>query len=185
MLLKLIFYIAVLLIAVWGYRQYQQPVSRLKVGSPAPDFNLLDTQGQSRALKDWQGQWLALYFYPKDHTPGCTQEACQFRDDISQFTQLGAHVVGISVDTVASHASFANKHGLQFPLLADTDGLVAEKYGVLLDWVVFKAARRVTYLIDPQGRIAQSYTEVDPKHHSAEILRDLQQLSATQPSTKE
>lgn len=180
MLFKLIFYAAVLWLAVWGYRQYHQPVQRLKVGSQAPDFELMDTQGQARALKAWQGQWVVLYFYPKDDTPGCTQEACQFRDDISQFKALGAQVVGISVDTVASHAAFANKHGLQFPLLADTQGRVADAYGVLLDLVVFKVARRITYLIDPQGRIAQSYTQVDPHQHSAEILQDLKQLSAGQ-----
>ncbi|HEY0905884.1 MAG TPA: peroxiredoxin [Methylophilus sp.] len=178
MLFKLLTYGLLLWLAVWGYRQYQQPSQRLSVGALAPDFTLPDQAGQSRSLKDWQGQWLILYFYPKDDTPGCTREACHFRDDIQQFRTLGAQVVGISVDTVASHGDFARKHGLQFPLLADTNGKVADRYGALFDLVVFQAARRMTYLIDPQGRIAQSYVGVDPDRHSQALLADLKRLSA-------
>lgn len=178
MVSRIIFYGVLLILAIWGYRQYNQPV-RFKVGDTAPNFSLPDSEGQPRALNTFLGQWVVLYFYPKDHTPGCTKEACQFRNEYAQFKQMGAQVIGISVDTVASHSSFAKQHRLPFPLLADADGSVARQYGVLLDFVVFKAARRATYLIDPQGRIAQSYTQVDPEQHSADILRDLKQLSAT------
>lgn len=178
MLLKLLMYGALLWLAVWGYRQYHQPTHRLQIGAPAPDFTLPDSDGTVRHLQEWRGQWLVLYFYPKDDTPGCTREACHFRDDIQQFKALGAQVVGISVDTVASHADFSRKHGLPFPLLADTNGKVADAYGALFDLLVFQAARRMTYLIDPQGRIAESYASVDPDRHSQALLDDLKRLSA-------
>lgn len=93
-----------------------------EVGKPAPDFQLRDQTGKPHALKDYQGKWLVLYFYPKDDTPGCTQEACSFRDDLAQLAEMGAAVVGISVDDSESHAAFAKKYHLPFPLLADRDG---------------------------------------------------------------
>lgn len=178
MLVKLLMYGILLWLALWGYRQYQQPAFRLQIGSPAPDFKLPDAQGQVRQLADWHGQWLVLYFYPKDDTPGCTREACYFRDDIQKLAVLGAQVVGVSVDTVSSHAEFAKKHHLPFPLLADTTGQVAAAYGALFDLVVFKAARRMTFIIDPQGKIAQVYSQVDPEGHSQMIADDLKRLSA-------
>lgn len=178
MLIKLMIYGLLLWLAIWGYRQYQQPSTRLNVGMKAPDFKLPDAQGNLRSLADWRGTWLIVYFYPKDDTPGCTREACQFRDDIRQIHALGAEVVGISVDTVASHADFAHKHRLQFPLLADTNGQVAEAYGALFDLIVFRAAKRMTFIIDPQGMIAQIYTHVNPDGHSESIITDLKKLSA-------
>lgn len=146
------------------------------VGQPAPDFALPDQQGKTRKLADWRGKWLVLYFYPKNDTPGCTEEACTFRDDWLQLQALGAEVVGISVDTSASHAAFAQKYKLPFPLLADEKGEVAARYGTLSDWVVFKYARRYTFVIDPQGRMAKAYRSVDTAKHSAEIVADLKQL---------
>ncbi|GAB4123757.1 MAG: thioredoxin-dependent thiol peroxidase [Sideroxydans sp.] len=148
-----------------------------KVGEAAPDFNLPDQHGISHQLKDFVGKWLVLYFYPKDDTPGCTQEACTFRDDLSKLSRLGAQVVGISVDDGASHAEFAKKYHLPFPLLADTRGEVAARYGALMDWGVFKIARRYTFLIDPQGRVAKVYLKVETSRHSTEIIEDLQRLS--------
>lgn len=146
------------------------------VGQAAPDFELPDQQGKLRRLQDWRGKWLVLYFYPKNDTPGCTEEACTFRDDWLQLQALGAEVVGISVDTSASHAAFAQKYKLPFPLLADEKGEVAARYGTLSDWVVFKYARRYTFVIDPQGRMAKAYRSVDTAKHSAEIVADLKQL---------
>jgi peroxiredoxin Q/BCP len=147
-----------------------------QAGQPAPDFALPDQQGKTRRLADWRGKWLVLYFYPKNDTPGCTEEACTFRDDWLQLQALGAEVVGISVDSSASHAAFAQKYKLPFPLLADEKGEVAARYGTLSDWVVFKYARRYTFVIDPQGRLAKAYRSVDTAKHSAEIVADLKQL---------
>jgi peroxiredoxin Q/BCP len=148
-----------------------------KVGGAAPDFDLADQDGKSHQLKDFAGKWLVLYFYPKDDTPGCTQEACTFRDDLNKLTKLGAQVVGISVDDGASHAEFAKKYHLPFPLLADTKAEVAARYGALMDLAVFKIAKRYTFLIDPQGKVAKVYLKVETSRHSTEIIEDLKQLS--------
>jgi len=147
-----------------------------EVGAAAPDFSLPDQAGKTHTLADYAGRWLVLYFYPKDDTPGCTTQACNFRDDIVRIRKLGAEVVGVSVDDVASHADFAKKHGLPFPLLADTGGAVAESYGALRDLMVMKMARRVTFIVGPTGRVAQRYLDVDPKAHAAEVVADLQRL---------
>lgn len=145
-------------------------------GQQAPAFQLPDQNGKTHALQDYRGRWVVLYFYPKDDTPGCTQEACTFRDDLSQLTSLGAQVIGVSVDDTASHADFAKKYHLPFPLLADQDGKVAASYGALLNLAVVKFARRYTFLIDPQGRVAKVYLKVDTSRHSREIVEDLKQL---------
>ncbi len=147
-----------------------------EIGAAAPDFSLPDQAGKTHTLADYAGRWLVLYFYPKDDTPGCTTQACNFRDDIVRIRKLGAEVVGVSVDDVASHADFAKKHGLPFPLLADTGGAVAESYGALRDLMVMKMARRVTFIVGPTGRVAQRYLDVDPKAHAAEVVADLQRL---------
>ena len=151
-------------------------------GSPAPAFTLPDQNGRNVALESLRGQWVVLYFYPKDDTPGCTEEACTFRDDLAQLTALGAQVVGVSVQDSASHAEFAKKYHLPFPLLADRDGVVARRYGAFTDWKVMRFAKRYTFLIDPQGKIAKTYLKVDTSRHSAEIIADLKQL--TPPSGK-
>ena len=147
-----------------------------EIGAAAPDFSLPDQAGKTHALADYAGRWLVLYFYPKDDTPGCTTEACNFRDDIVRIRKLGTEVVGVSVDDVASHAAFAEKHSLPFPLLADEGGAVAASYGALRDLMVMKMAKRHTYIIDPQGRVVQRYLEVDPKTHAAEVVADLERL---------
>ena len=147
-----------------------------EIGAAAPAFSLPDQAGKTHALADYAGRWLVLYFYPKDDTPGCTTEACNFRDDIARIRKLGAEVVGVSVDDTASHAAFAKKHSLPFTLLADEGGAVAASYGALRDMVVMKMAKRVTFIIDPQGRVAQRYLDVDPKAHAAEVVVDLERL---------
>ena len=147
-------------------------------GTIAPNFALPDQNGELRQLADYSGQWVVLYFYPKDDTPGCTEEACKFRDDILELQALGVQVLGCSVDSTQSHAAFAAKHGLPFPLLADEEAEVARRYGAVTDLFVVKFARRYTFLIDPQGRIAKRYLQVDTSRHSAQIIADVRTLKA-------
>lgn len=149
-----------------------------QTGSEAPAFALPDQTGAQRNLADWRGKWVVLYFYPKDDTPGCTTEACAFRDDLAQLTALGAQVVGVSVDDTASHKAFAEKYHLPFPLLADGKGEVASRYGALSNWGIVSFARRYTFLIDPAGRIAKVYLSVEASRHSTEIIADLKRLAA-------
>lgn len=150
-----------------------------QIGQPAPTFSLPDQNGKAHTLGDYKGRWVVLYFYPKDDTPGCTQEACTFRDDLHKFTALGAQVIGVSVDDTASHAEFAKKYHLPFPLLADKDGRIAASYGALMNLGLVKFARRYTFLIDPQGKVAKSYLKVDTSRHSQEIVDDLARLKGS------
>jgi peroxiredoxin Q/BCP len=139
-------------------------------GAAAPGFRLQDQNENWVSLAEQKGKWVVLYFYPMDDTPGCTTEACEFRDNIFAFRRLGVTVLGVSVQDVASKKAFAAKHGLPFPLLADTDKAVATAYGVLS---VMGFARRETFVIDPQGNVARHYPSVDPKTHSKQLLADL------------
>ena len=146
------------------------------LGSAAPDFTLPSQQGTSVSLKDYRGSWIVLYFYPKDQTPGCTREAHNFQVDQSKYAERHAVVLGVSVDSVESHKQFCAKEGLNFKLLADPDGNVSHAYGSLKDLGVVKFAARHTFLIDPNGKVAKTYTSVDPARHSAEVLAALDQL---------
>lgn len=146
-------------------------------GDPAPDFRLQDQNGQWHTLAQYRGQWVVLYFYPKDETPGCTTEACTFRDDLMKFHALGVQVLGVSLDDTDSHAEFAAKYHLPFPLLADTTHEVADRYGVLTSFLgLFHYARRETFLVDPQGQVARHYRNVDPKANAGQVLSDLARL---------
>jgi len=147
-----------------------------RVGEPAPAFHLQDQNGDWHALKDYRGHWLAIYFYPKDDTPGCTTEACNFRDNVYTFRRIGAEIVGISLDDVDSHKDFANKYKLPFTLLADHDGDTVNAYGVMRDLLITRVARRETFLINPDGVIAKHYSEVDPESHTDEVISDLKVL---------
>ncbi len=149
------------------------------VGTDAPAFRLQDQTGKWHALSDYKGKWVVLYFYPKDNTPGCTTQACEFRDNIFAYRELGAVILGVSVDDVASHKSFAEEHSLPFPILADSEKKTATAYGTLTKYVgIAELARRDTFIIDPQGRVAKHYVKVDPKGHSEMVLADLRQLAA-------
>jgi peroxiredoxin Q/BCP len=143
------------------------------VGEAAPDFRLQDQNFKWHGLGDYAGQWVVLYFYPKADTPGCTTEACEFRDNIFAFQALGAAVMGISVDDVGSQKEFADKYHLPFPLLSDASQDTARSYGVLRESGV---ANRHTFVIGPDGRIAKHYAQVDPASHSQEVLADLKTL---------
>jgi peroxiredoxin Q/BCP len=148
----------------------------LKPGDDAPNFSLPDNQGRQVNLNDFKGKWVVLYFYPKDDTPGCMTEACHFRDDFKLLENLGAQVVGMSIDDSFSHKKFAEKYNLPFPLLSDASGEVASLYGALNNFLVIKLAKRYTYLINPQGKIAKIYLSVDTSKHSQEIIEDLKKL---------
>lgn len=149
----------------------------LAVGDHAPGFELPDQHGNIHSLEDYRDEWVALYFYPRNDTPGCTTEACKFRDDIFEYRRLGARIVGISLDDSESHRQFADKYGLPFPLLADTDGDTAAAYGVKSRIFGMTLARRQTFLIDPNGVIAKHYENVDPETHSDELLADISALT--------
>jgi peroxiredoxin Q/BCP len=153
------------------------PAEQLSDRAPAPGFELRDQDGKLHSLEDYRDSWVVLYFYPKDATPGCTTEACEFRDNIFAFDRLGCQVLGVSMDDEASHKAFAEKHGLPFPLLADTEGLAAAAYGVKTRLFGMTLAKRQTFLIDPSGRIARHYKDVDPETHSRQVLEDLEALS--------
>ena len=146
------------------------------VGSDAPSFNLQDQNGEWHALADYRGQWLAIYFYPRDDTPGCTTEACNFRDNIYAFKAIGAAVVGVSVDDVDSHKKFSDKYKLPFTILADEDGKIAKAYDVLRDYKLLKLASRQSFLISPEGKVAKHYADVNPDTHTDEVLADIKAL---------
>ena len=151
---------------------------QVQMGDPAPDFELKDQGGQLHSIEDYRGKWVALYFYPKDDTPGCTTEACEFRDNIYAFKNLNCQILGVSLDDVDSHKEFAEKYSLPFPLLADSAGTTADAYGVKSKYMGMSVAKRQTFLIDPEGNIAKHYEKVDPDSHSQEVLADLKALGA-------
>ena len=148
------------------------------VGEPAPGFKLQDQNGEWHDLMDYRGTWLAVYFYPRDQTPGCTTEACNFRDNIFAFKAIGAEVVGISVDDVESHKKFSDKYKLPFVILADEGGATSDTYGVLRDYKLVQIASRQSFLINPGGVIVKHYEDVDPDTHTQEVLRDLETMIA-------
>lgn len=149
----------------------------ISAGIPAPEFEMLDDTGASRKLSDFRGKNVVLYFYPKDDTPGCTKEACNFRDDYSAYEKAGVVILGVSPDSVESHVKFKKKFQLQFPLLADDEHKVCDAYGV---WgpkkfmgKEYEGVLRTTFLIDTDGTIKKVYENVRPAEHSSELLGEL------------
>lgn len=151
-------------------------------GKKAPAFALPDETGAKRALKDYRGKWVLLYFYPKDDTPGCTIEACTIRDQFKDFRRVGAEVLGVSIDTVASHKKFKSAYNLPFTLLADEKKVVVEKYGVWTEKSMygkkFMGTVRTSFLIDPKGVIRKVYAKVKPETHAGEVIKDLKAFGA-------
>jgi peroxiredoxin Q/BCP len=149
----------------------------LKVGDPAPDFSAPTSGGGHVSLADFHGRQVILYFYPKDNTPGCTKEACAFRDQFAAFKQAGAVVLGVSTDPVKAHDNFIEKFKLPFPLLADVDKKIVAAYGVWGEKTFmgrkYQGTHRVTFLIGPDGRIKRIWTLVKPEEHAAEVLAAL------------
>ncbi|NBX66952.1 MAG: thioredoxin-dependent thiol peroxidase [Proteobacteria bacterium] len=156
-------------------------MTQLAIGDKAPDFSMPATGGQTVSAKSLQGAPYVLYFYPKDDTPGCTTEACDFRDNIKQFEKLGAAIVGVSKDSVASHEKFAKKFDLNFPLASDSDGVVCAAFGVWVEKSMYgkkyMGIDRSTFLVDAQGRIAGIWRKVKVSEHVAEVTEALQLLA--------
>lgn len=154
----------------------------LEVGQEAPEFELEDQDGERHSLREQRGSWVVLYFYPKDDTPGCTTEACEFRDNMAQIQSVGGKVFGLSADDQDSHAAFAQKHELNFPLLVDPDRKVIDAYGAYGEKTTFGRKHmgvfRITYLIDPEGRIAKVWRNVKPQGHAAEVREAIEELKA-------
>lgn len=155
-----------------------EPELNLREGDPAPSFTLPSHDGTTVSLQDYLGKWVVLYFYPKDDTPGCTREACGFRDHLPALTQAGAVVLGVSTDPIRKHQAFAKKFNLPFPLLADIDRQVVEAYGVWGEKTFmgrkYQGTHRITFLFGPDGRIRKIWTKVKPDTHADEVLAALQ-----------
>ena len=151
-------------------------LAQIKVGSKAPNFTLSDQNSIQHQLSDYEGSWVILYFYPKDDTPGCTTQACDFRDAVKRIIASKSNVFGVSLDSVESHKRFADKNNLPFSLLSDESGEVSEAYESLNNFMSFKSAKRNTFIIDPDGKVAKIYLSVKPSTHSQMVLNDLNQL---------
>ncbi len=146
------------------------------LNQPAPEFTLPTNTGKGQiSLADYRGKWVVLYFYPKDFTSGCTLEARRFQQDLPQYIQKNTQIIGVSADSVDSHAEFCQSEGLKFPLLADIKGEVSKTYG---SWLGYLSLRH-TFIIDPQGIIREEFTGVNPVTHSKEVLARLEQLQQT------
>ena len=146
----------------------------------APDFTLYDTDGSVRTLKNYKGKWVVLYFYPKDDTPGCTVEACSFRDARDSLSELGAEVIGVSKDDAARHEKFKAKHSLHFTLLTDADGTTMEAYGAWGKKMFGKEGiLRKTFIIDPDGMVRKVYGRVTPLGHGDQVITELKKLQAS------
>ena len=152
----------------------KEPMAELKVGQKAPDFTLLDDAGEKVNLSDLKGKKVVLYFYPKDDTPGCTTEACNFRDGLSEIKRQGAVVLGVSADSVESHKKFKKKFELNFPLLADPEKKMVERYGVWKEKSMYgkkyMGIERTTFVIDEQGKISHVFPKVKVSEHYDEVL---------------
>jgi len=145
----------------------------LKIGDISPKFELQDQDGQVHTLEDYKGKWVLIYFYPKDNTSGCTKEACAIRDVWSEFKENNIAVLGVSKDSVESHKEFESDHELPFTLLSDPDKKMIEAYGATRG----ESAKRISYLITPNGTIADVYGKVDPKEHAREVLDNFLHVS--------
>jgi len=175
LLVALVIGVALLLWRITAYANSNLP----KAGDAAPGFSLPDQNGKPRAAGDFRGKWLVLYFYPRDDTPGCTEQAARYRDAMRELEALGAAVAGVSVDDSASHAEFSRKYNLPFALLADRDGSIAASYGSLLNLGFIKFAKRNTFLVDPQGRVAKVYLGVNPARNAGDVTADLRRMTVS------
>tara|TARA_Y100000389_G_scaffold187662_1_gene209329 strand:- start:8186 stop:8734 length:549 start_codon:yes stop_codon:yes gene_type:complete len=166
----------VVMVALFAYSAKSVASKQNFVGDIAPKFELPDQNGKLHSLEDYQSQWIVLYFYPKDDTPGCTTQACEFRDNIFEYRDLNAQILGVSLDDIASHKRFEEKYGLPFPILADVEGEISEAYGVKTNMFGVNIAKRQTFIISPKGVIAKHYKKVNVSSHSEEVLNDLKKL---------
>ncbi|MGH9456673.1 MAG: peroxiredoxin [Thermoanaerobaculia bacterium] len=147
-------------------------------GEPAPEFTLVNDQGEEASLADYRGKWVVLYFYPKDFTSGCTLEAHNFQRDLAKYEERDAVILGVSVDSAESHKEFCAKEGLAFRLLSDPEAKVSGAYGSLAEYQGKTYSARNTFLIDPEGKVARVFEKVKPATHSEEVLAALDELRA-------
>ena len=171
--LKLLSLTAVISIFVWADAYTD---SQPAVGETAPTFKLQDQNGDWHTLGDYKGKYVVLFFYPKDGTPGCTTEACNFRDNIFAFDDLNTQILGISLDDVDSHKEFSEKYSLPYPILADVEKESAVDYGVLGKFMMMTITKRESFIIDPEGLIVKHYKNVDPDKHTDEVIEELKSL---------
>ncbi|MCU7933003.1 MAG: peroxiredoxin [Candidatus Thiodiazotropha sp. (ex Codakia rugifera)] len=168
--------IVVTISAIFPFGQVE---NHIVVGKSAPDFHMMDQNGIAHRLSDYNGRWLVLYFYPRDDTPRCTIEACDFRDNQDRFNKEGVSILGVSMNSLSSHQMFTKKYGLPFPILSDTSGQTAKAYGSLFQFGPLKFAKRHSFIIDPEGNIAAIFREVDPQCHTDKIFEELRLLSCS------
>jgi peroxiredoxin Q/BCP len=173
---KYVFIFALLVVSSVAVKPFALTGEVPTTGSPAPTFKLTTNEGKEASLSDFKGQWVVLYFYPKDFTSGCTLEAHNFQRDIAKYEAAHAVILGVSVDTAQSHKDFCAKEGLNFKLLADVDAKVSEQYGSTMDYEGKKYSARNTFIIDPTGKIAKVFVKVSPAGHSDEVLAALAEL---------
>jgi peroxiredoxin Q/BCP len=164
--------------AVLAYAMLNARQAKPQRGEAAPDFTLPDQTGKPRTLGEFRGRRLVLYFYPRDDTPGCAEQAMRYRDSMRELESLGAAVCGVSVNGSDSHAAFALKYKLPFALLADVSGEVAKRYGSLRNLGFFRIAKRNTYLIDPAGRIEKVYLGVNAARNAHDVTEDVRKIAA-------
>ena len=151
-------------------------MEHLEIGLKAPDFALFDSTQKKHSLIDSLDQWLLLFFYPKDNTPGCTKEVCHFRDDFAELSTMNTRILGINTDSGDSHNLFIKQQKLPFPLLTDNKGEISRLYGCLFKLGPIKFCKRHSFIIDPQGNIAKIYRKVTPSEHSQQVISDLRVL---------
>ena len=173
---KYIFLFALLVVSAVAALAVSSPGDVPAEGSAAPSFKLTTNEGKEASLSDFKGQWVVLYFYPKDFTSGCTLEAHNFQRDLAKYEQANAVILGVSVDTAESHKSFCAKEGLSFKLLADVGGTVSQQYGSTMEYNGATYSARNTFIIDPTGKIAKVFVKVSPAGHSEEVLAALAAL---------
>lgn len=164
-------------VLVWAaFNNHDDPPA---VGDTAPTFSLVSNEGTEVNLTDYQGEWVVLYFYPKDFTRGCTIQARNFQRDMDQYIERGATILGVSVDDAETHASFCEEESLTFKLLADTEAAVSEAYGSVRGVSEVKMSARNTFIINPEGKVAEVFLGVNPTPHSEEVLAALDRLQSS------
>ena len=175
-MIKYVLTCALLLVGLIAVESAGAATDAPAVGAAAPEFSMTTNEGKQASLKDFRGKWVVLYFYPKDFTTGCTIQARNFQRDLARFGPLNAVVLGVSVDTADSHKEFCAKESLAFKLLSDVDGKVSDAYGSVMEYGGTKLSARNTFIIDPNGKIAQVFLKVKPAANSEEVLVALAEL---------
>jgi len=173
---KYVFLLALLVVTAFTAIAVSLPGEVPAAGTAAPAFKLTTNEGNQASLSDFKGQWVVLYFYPKDFTSGCTLEAHNFQRDLAKYQAAKAVILGVSIDTAESHKSFCAKEGLNFKLLADIGAKVSEQYGSTMEYNGATYSARNTFIIDPNGKIAKVFLKVNPAVHSEEVLAALAEL---------